>query len=128
MSSERWMDQDIVSVCVCVCVCVCRILLSHKKEWTNAICNNMDGPTFINGSKSDKERQIYDFTYMWNIKIWYKITYLQNRNRLIDKEDKCSKSFNIGFNSMWTENFQMYKLDLEKVEKPEVILKTSTGS
>ena len=34
----------------------------------------------------------------------------------------CSKSFNIGFSSMWTENFQMYKLDLEKAEKPEIKL------
>ena len=25
----------------------------------------------------------------------------------------CSKSFKLGFNSKWTENFQMYKLDLE---------------
>ena len=24
-----------------------------------------------------------------------------------------------GFNSMWTENFQVYKLDLEKAEEPE---------
>ena len=29
---------------------------------------------------------------------------------------------------MWTENFQMYKLDLEKAEEPEVKLPTSTGS
>ena len=27
---------------------------------------------------------------------------------------KCSKSFKLGFSSTWTENFQMYKLDLEK--------------
>ena len=26
----------------------------------------------------------------------------------------CSKSFKLGFSSMWTENFQMYKLDLER--------------
>ena len=26
----------------------------------------------------------------------------------------CSKSFKLGFSSMWTENFQKYKLDLEK--------------
>ena len=39
--SYRW------GLCVCVCVCVCVynvILLSHKKEWSLAICNNMDGP------------------------------------------------------------------------------------
>ena len=27
------------------------------------------------------------------------------------------KSFNLGFGSMWTEKFQMYKLDLEKAEE-----------
>ena len=34
----------------------------------------------------------------------------------------------LGFNSMWTENFQMYKLDLEKAEEPEIKLPTSLGS
>ena len=29
---------------------------------------------------------------------------------------------------MWTENFQMYKLDLEKTEEPEIKLPTSVGS
>ena len=29
---------------------------------------------------------------------------------------------------MWTENFQMYKLDLEKAEKPEIKLPASVGS
>ena len=32
----------------------------------------------------------------------------------------CSKSFKLGFSSTWTENFQMYKLDLEKAEEPEI--------
>ena len=41
---------------------------------------------------------------------------------------QCSKSFKLGFNSMWTESFQMYKLDLEKVEEPEIKLPTSVGS
>ena len=30
----------------------------------------------------------------------------------------CSKSSKLGFNS--TENFQIYKLDLEKAEEPEI--------
>ena len=30
--------------------------------------------------------------------------------------------------SIWTENFQMYKLDLEKAEEPEIKLPTSVGS
>ena len=32
----------------------------------------------------------------------------------------CSKSFKLGFSSIWTEKFQMYKLDLEKAEEPEI--------
>ena len=34
----------------------------------------------------------------------------------------------LGFNSMWTKNFQMFKLDLEKAEEPEIKLPTSSGS
>ena len=51
----------------------------------------MDGPRdyHTKWSKSDKERQIsYDIAYMWNLKECYKWTYLQNRNRLTDFENK----------------------------------------
>ena len=41
---------------------------------------------------------------------------------------QCSKSFKLGFNGTWTENFQMYKLDLEKAEEPNIRLPTSIGS
>ena len=40
----------------------------------------------------------------------------------------CSRSFKPGFNNMWTENFQMYKLYLEKAEEPEIKFPTSIGS
>ena len=40
----------------------------------------------------------------------------------------CSKFSKPGFNSMWTENFRMFKLDLEKVEEPEIKLPASVGS
>ena len=46
------------------------ILLSHKKEWNNIICSNMDGPRdyHTNWSKSDRERKIsYDVPYMQNL-------------------------------------------------------------
>ena len=33
----------------------------------------------------------------------------------------CSKSFKLGFNSMWTMNFQMFKMDLEKAEETDQI-------
>ena len=32
------------------------------------------------------------------------------------------------FNSTWTKNFQMFKLDLEKAEEPEIKLPSSVGS
>ena len=41
---------------------------------------------------------------------------------------KCSKFSKLGFNSMWIKNFQMFKLDLEKAEEPEIKLPTSVRS
>ena len=46
------------------------ILLSHKGEWNNAICSNLDGPRnyHTKWSKSDRERQMsYEITNMWNV-------------------------------------------------------------
>ena len=40
----------------------------------------------------------------------------------------CSKFSKRGFSSMWPENFQMFKLDWEKAEEPEIKLPTSVGS
>ena len=37
------------------------------------------------------------------------------------------KILQASFNSMWTEKFQMFKLDLEKAEEPEIRLPTSVG-
>ena len=58
------MNKDVVYICS-------EILLSHKKEWNNAIFSNMDGPRHYHTKwgKSERERQIpYDITYMWNLK------------------------------------------------------------
>ena len=71
------------------------ILLSHEKEWNNAICSNMDGPrqyrTKWSKLNTYRERQIpYDIAYTWNLKKWYKWTYLQNRNRPTDIENKLT--------------------------------------
>ena len=42
------------------------ILLSHKKEWNFAICNNMDvlGGHYAKWNKSDRERQILYHLYV----------------------------------------------------------------
>ena len=57
MSIDRGVDkEDVVHI-------YNGILLSHKKEWNNAICSNMDGPRdcYTEWNKSDRERQIsYD--------------------------------------------------------------------
>ena len=37
-----------------------------------------------------------------------------------------SKFYMLGFRIMWTENFQMSKMGLEKAEKPEIKLQTFT--
>ena len=84
MSIDRWMDkEDVVHV-------YNEMLLSHYKEWNNAICSNMDGPGdyHTKWSKSDRERQIYDVAYVRNLKKRCKWTYLQNRNRLTNLENK----------------------------------------
>ena len=40
----------------------------------------------------------------------------------------CLKFSKRGFSNMWTMNFQMFKLVLEKAEEPEIKLPTSDGS
>ena len=55
------------------------------------MCSSMDEPRdyHTKWSKSERERQIaFNITYMWNLKKWCKWTYLQNRNRLRDIENK----------------------------------------
>ena len=41
---------------------------------------------------------------------------------------KCSKFSKPGFNSTWTVNFQMFKLDFEKAEEPDIKLPISVTS
>ena len=48
---------------------------------------------------------------------------------LISHTSKVMPKFSkLGFNGVWTVNFQMFKLDLEKAEEPEIKLPTSVGS
>ena len=64
------------------------ILLSHKKEWNNAIGSNIDTTRgyHTKWSKSERERQIpYDITYVES-KIWH--NYLWNRNRFTEIENR----------------------------------------
>ena len=58
-----------------------RILLSHKKEWNNAICSNMDGPSdyHIKWSMRQRETNITWYHLHVESKKWYKWTHLQNK-------------------------------------------------
>ena len=49
---------------------------------------------------------------------------LHSSNMLVKQWSKFSKP---GFSSMWTVNFQMFKLDLEKAKEPEIKLTTPNG-
>ena len=44
------------------------IVLSHEKEWNNAICSNIDKPGdyYTKWSKSEEDK--YMISHMWNIK------------------------------------------------------------
>ena len=58
-------------------MCVC-MNISHKKEWNNAICRNMDGPRDYHTKRTKPERQIsFDIAYMWNLRKRYKWTDLE---------------------------------------------------
>ena len=65
------------------------MLLSHKKEWNNAICSNMDATrdSHTKWSTSERKRKTpYDINLYVESKIWHK--YLQNRKRLTDIENR----------------------------------------
>ena len=67
------------------------ILLRHKKGWNNAICSNMDEPRDydIKWSKSDKDKYHMISLICGILKNEQcKWTYLQNRNRPTDIENK----------------------------------------
>ena len=69
MSINRWMDkEDVIPVCSHT---YDGILLSHKKEWSFVICNNMDGLGwyFAKWNKSDRGRQILYDIYVDSKKI-----------------------------------------------------------
>ena len=56
------------------------------------------------------------------LKFWCQ-TYLNSQSlEILDFKSTVRDFFKPGFNSMWTENFQMFKLDLEKAEEPEILI------
>ena len=64
VSFARWFNkEDMVHICS-------GILLSHKKRWNSAICDNMNGFWEYHAKwKGQKEKEPYDFNHMWDIKL-----------------------------------------------------------
>ena len=63
------------------------ILLSHKKSWNTAICDNMDGPrdNHAEWNKADRKSwKSHDITYMWDRNL--KATNEQDKQRLMDMD------------------------------------------
>ena len=91
MSIDRWMDKDVRCD-------ISGILLSHKKEWNNAISSKLDGlwDYHIKWRKSESERQIlYDTIYMWNLK-YDTSEFIYETNRLTDLENRLVVSKVVG--------------------------------
>ena len=106
MPIDKWVDkEDMVNI-------YNEVLLSHKNEQNNAISSNMDGPTdcHTEGSKSGTERQTYNIAYMWNLQKAYKWTYLQNRNRVADVENKLMVTRGSGGGINWEIGIDIYTL------------------
>ena len=64
-----------------------------------------------------KERQAKEYSN------YHTIALISHTSKVI-----AQNSSKPGFNSMWTVNLQMFKLELEKTEEPEIKLPASAGS
>ena len=84
MSINRAMDKDVIHI-----FRRCGILLSHKKEWNNAICSNMDGPRdyHTKWNKSERKTNIIQYYLWWNLKDKTNEP-IYNRNRLTNIENR----------------------------------------
>ena len=83
MPINRWMDKDMGYTHT-------QILLNHRKGWNIAICSNMDGPRnhHTKWSQTEKDKILYDITYMWNEKKKLQVNLFTKQSRLTDIENK----------------------------------------
>ena len=84
MSTDRGTDkEDVVYI-------YSGVLLSHKKEWNNAICSNMGGPIDYHTKWSKPEKCKYHMVSficgLQNKKV--QMNLYTNRNRPTDRENK----------------------------------------
>ena len=75
--------------------------------------------------------ELEKFSFHFNIKEWQCQRKIQTTTQFHSFHmlaRSCSKSSKPGFNCTLTEDFQIFKLDLEKAEDPEIKLPVSVGS
>ena len=89
-SSGSWWWTGTSGVCAVHRVTKSRTWLNDWTDWLNAFCSNMDGPRddHTKWSKSDRERHSILYHLHVESKIWHKRTYLWNRNRITDLENR----------------------------------------
>ena len=93
MSTDRWMDkEDVVHTHTYTHTHThththtqTEYYSAIKKEWNNTICSNVDGPITLS---EVRQTNIIWYRLYVESKKWYQWTYLQNRNRLRDLENK----------------------------------------
>ena len=79
MSINRWMDkEDVVHI-------YNGVLLSHKKEWNNAIYSNMDRPGMIRLSKVSQKKNISYHLYVKS-KLWHKMNLYTKQKQTADSQ------------------------------------------
>ena len=79
---------------------------------SSAVATQLEKVSFHSSPKEGQCKRIFKLL---------KIVFISRANNI------TLKIFQIGFNSMWTENFQVYKLDLEKAKEPEIKLPAFVG-
>ena len=85
-------------------------LALKKKEW-----NNLQQDVWIYRDyhiqliKTEKDKY-HDIAYMWNLKKWYKWTYLKNRNRVRDVDNKLGVTGGERGSINWETEIDVYKL------------------
>ena len=96
---------ECVYMCVCVCVCAC----VHTR-----LCTHVWGGRDVDQIAIDlhKVKECSNCLTILLILLARKVMF---------------KILRLDFSSTWTENFQMYKLDLEKAEEADIKLPTSIG-
>ena len=82
MSIDRGRDEDVALI-------YNRILLSHWREWNNAIFSNMESVILSEGSQRSRNFLLYPL-HVDSKRKWCKWIYLQNRNRVTDLGNKLT--------------------------------------